>query len=232
VFHVDSWPAARSDEAKVPSLALSDSTGKPIAFGSECLTPVMKRRFKKEQLYLAKHWKLHLHLLSMRFDPEATLVTPLIDIKLDEKNEGDMEEKGSAYKEDEDSQETIVPELGPPALPLKVTAERLYRLLLAYLFEHTKESFTKQMGGSSKLWKKLIPTAEIVMAIPDGWEDEQQAILRRAFVSAKILDEKGAQERLEFLREAEATVHATLKSGEAHDWLKVSSRVSERRRRS
>lgn len=70
------------------------------------------------------------------------------------------------------------------------------------------------------------------MATPGGWEDEQQAVLRPAFVSAGILDEKGAQERLEFLHEAEATVQVTLRSGEAHEWLKVSSNLElEGRRR-
>lgn len=90
----------------MPSLALFDSKGKPIAFAAECFTPTMKRRTQKERLYLAKHWKLHLHPLSMRFDPEATLVTPVDEIKLDRKSErGDLDENGSTERERETDQQ-------------------------------------------------------------------------------------------------------------------------------
>lgn len=70
---------------------------------------------------------------------------------------------------------------------------------------------------------KLYDTAEIIMALPEGWNESQQAILKQAPVSARVCCAEGAELRLTFVRESEASVHYAMSSSKSREWLKVSS---------
>lgn len=137
----------------------------------------------------------------MQFETSATLAASLDTLSLDEPRQ-------------------VVPDFEVPPLPPGVTIEGIYASFLGYLYKHTRAWFVEHTVGGEGIWAKLESGATIVCAVPDGWDELQQAILRRAFVRAGILGE-GEGERLLFLREAEASVHFALKAGGVREWLKV-----------
>jgi hypothetical protein len=211
---VSYWPASPT-ESKLPSLVYFDTTGRPVAFGAACLTPEMKARARAESLHLAEWFKLHLHPESMEFETTATLVSALGGLNLDSNN------KGSASR-------SIIPAFDVPSLPANVSIGVIYSSFLGYLFAETKSWFLANTEGGVGIWSKLVGSAELVMATPDGWDDTLQAVLKKAFVDAGIL-RSVTDDRLEFLRESEASVHFALKSVDVKAWLKVGFQARPRR---
>ena len=62
------------------------------------------------------------------------------------------------------------------------------------------------------------------MGIPDGWDEHQCEVLKKAIVSRGVIGTKEeADKRVEFLRESEASVHFALESDEVKEWMKVRS---------
>lgn len=62
------------------------------------------------------------------------------------------------------------------------------------------------------------------MGIPDGWDEHQCEVLKKAIVASGVIGTKEkADKRVEFLRESEASVHFALESEEVKEWMKVSS---------
>ncbi|ORY73067.1 hypothetical protein BCR35DRAFT_354200 [Leucosporidium creatinivorum] len=201
---VTSWPDSPT-ESKLPSLVLFNSSGSPVAFGAECLTPAVRRIIDEAELHLAKWFKLQLHPRQMQFDATATLSTSLGGLNLDS-------------SETQTTLAPIVPDFEVPPLPLHVTIKRVYSSFLAYLLEHTRSWFAEHTLEGGETWNRLIGSAQVVMAIPDGWDEVQQAVMKEALVETGLLGDE-VEERLDFLREAEASVHFALKGEEVCEWL-------------
>jgi len=113
--------------------------------------------------------------------------------------------------------------LTPPPLPSRVGIKRVYTDFLKYTFAHTK-SFVST--SSLVNWDRLKDSFVIVMAIPNGWDDTQQALLRSAVVAADILPEKHDRDRLQFVSEAEASIHYAIKYGGMDSELRKGSTVA------
>lgn len=65
---VSQWPGQprRKTESKIPSLVYYEASGRPQAFGAECLQTEIQDQAEDERWTLAKHFKLSLHPDSMR----------------------------------------------------------------------------------------------------------------------------------------------------------------------
>lgn len=155
----------------------------------------------------------------MKFDSTATLASSLDQITLD-----------SPYTIGTCT--PIIPDFEVPSLPPKVTIGQVYRVFLAYLLEQAKAWWIERKDGGVAVWERLYDSAEIIMAIPDGWNETQQATLRRALVEGELCSAEGAELRLTFVREAEASVHYAMTSLKTRSWLNVSTCPPDERRKS
>ncbi|ORY54166.1 hypothetical protein BCR35DRAFT_335850 [Leucosporidium creatinivorum] len=142
---------------------------------------------------------------AMQFDATATLSSSLGGLNLDS-------------SEQQTTPPPIVPDFEVPTLPPHVTIKRVYSSFLAYLLEHTRSWFAEHTLEGGETWDRLIGSAQVVMAIPDGWDEVQQAVMKEALVETELLGDE-VEERIDFLREAEASVHFALKGEEVREWL-------------
>jgi len=113
--------------------------------------------------------------------------------------------------------------LTPPALPRLVSLKAVYADFLGYVFRHAREFVDKSSldaVGRGSLWTRLKDSCVIVMAIPNGWDDAQQAFLRDAVVMAGILPFNHDRERLKFVSESEASVHFAIAYANIGSWLR------------
>ncbi|KIM26383.1 hypothetical protein M408DRAFT_192539 [Serendipita vermifera MAFF 305830] len=97
-----------------------------------------------------------------------------------------------------------------PPLPVGVTIERVYADLMQYLMFHTKRFFEETTKGGVEIWTRLRSTLIVVLATPNGWDIREQAILRKAAIRALLVTEESAGQLLQFVTEAEASVHYAL----------------------
>jgi hypothetical protein len=97
-----------------------------------------------------------------------------------------------------------------PKLPSEVTVERAYADMMAYLMKHTQEYVEKSSNDGMQIWSRLRSKMVIVLATPNSWYTTQHALLRKAAVRAGLVTEQTASELLEFINEAEASVHYAL----------------------
>ena len=57
------------------------------------------------------------------------------------------------------------------------------------------------------MWKTHFPSADVVIAHPNGWGLKEQEFMRRAAVAAGIVPQSEAHSRIFFVTEGEASVH-------------------------
>lgn len=105
-----------------------------------------------------------------------------------------------------------------PALPPGVSIERAYMDMMKYLMNITQRFFERTTPDGNRIWTKLRDRMTIVLTTPNGWEDQEQAIIRTAAVRAGIVNWENVWQRLCFMAEAEAAVHYALKYY-PQDWL-------------
>ena len=113
--------------------------------------------------------------------------------------------------------------LTPPHLPRNVSLKTVYADFLGYVFKHARQfadSSSLDAVGRGSLWTRLKDNCVIVMAIPNGWDDAQQAFLREAVVMAGILPFDHDRERLKFVSESEASVHFAIAYANIGSWLR------------
>ncbi|KAG8822058.1 hypothetical protein FRC19_006794 [Serendipita sp. 401] len=61
---------------------------------------------------------------------------------------------------------------------------------------------------------------EIILATPNGWDIREQGFLRRVAIRAGLISSSGAETRLTFITEAEASIHFALHHGSIRNWLR------------
>jgi ethanolamine utilization protein EutQ (cupin superfamily) len=106
-----------------------------------------------------------------------------------------------------------------PPLPTGVTIERVYADLMRYLMEETQRFFGATTANGVEIWKRVRDTIVIVLATPNVWGMREQSTLRKAAIMAELVTEENAGHLLQFMTEAEASVHYAL-AQDQHDWLK------------
>lgn len=106
-----------------------------------------------------------------------------------------------------------------PPLPEGVSLKQVYSHFLRYLYSHSTEFFRENSHDGPSIWDRLQDSVEIVLAIPNGWDTVQQGFLKDAVILAGILPEDYQPRRLQFVSEAEASVHFALQHTESGRWL-------------
>jgi hypothetical protein len=106
-----------------------------------------------------------------------------------------------------------------PPLPKGITIERVYADLMKYLMEHTRRFFETTTSHGAEIWARVRDTIVIVLATPNIWDIREQATLRKAAIMASLVTEENASQLLQFVTEAEASVHYVLAQGPTK-WLK------------
>jgi hypothetical protein len=112
-------------------------------------------------------------------------------------------------------------------LPPRVSVEQIYVDLLDYLFRQTRFYFEEkefELEGGGQIWRKMASqnSIDFVIAHPSGWNLEQQSMLRRATVKAGlVLSLQMAVERVQFVGEAEASVHYVMFHADLQSRLQV-----------
>ena len=113
-------------------------------------------------------------------------------------------------------------------LPPGVSIEKIYADILDYLFRHTQIFFEEkefELGGGGQIWRKLAlqNSIDFVLAHPSGWSLQEQSMLRRAAVKAGLVQSiQIAAERVQFVSEAEASVHYVMFHADLQSRLQVS----------
>ncbi|CAE6432312.1 unnamed protein product [Rhizoctonia solani] len=97
--------------------------------------------------------------------------------------------------------------LNIPSLPPGVSLQQIYSDFLGYLLEHTRVFFEEHIVDGIRIWERYSPTVQIVIAHPNGWGIREQAFLRLAAVNAGLVDAAKAERNVQFVTEAEASVH-------------------------
>ncbi|KAF8319244.1 uncharacterized protein EI90DRAFT_2683104 [Cantharellus anzutake] len=92
-------------------------------------------------------------------------------------------------------------------LPDGVPLSTIYEDLFGYLIKHTQDTFIHRVLDGAHVWKTYIPSADVVIAHPNGWGLREQDFMRRAVVAANIVPESESHARIFFVTEGEASVH-------------------------
>lgn len=103
-------------------------------------------------------------------------------------------------------------------LPKGKTIVDLFADFIRYLFDSTIAYIKEAEPTGELLWKNFEPTVELILTHPNGWEGQQQEVMRKAVVQAGIFDVEEARSRVSFVTEGEASFNYCVthtKSGES-----------------
>jgi hypothetical protein len=110
-----------------------------------------------------------------------------------------------------------------PDLPLNVTLSQAYSDFIGYMYNATKTFFIESRPNGQNVWDRLQEKVVFVFCTPNVWSVSHQTFLRDATIKAGLVTKKDADERVEFISEAEASVHYTMRYTECNTWLKEDS---------
>ena len=105
-------------------------------------------------------------------------------------------------------------------LPPGKSSEDVFGDFLAYLFACTRKFIEDTHANGQMLWDAVCHDIHFVLSHPNGWEGAQQSRMRRSAIKGGLIpntDEGKA--RIRFVTEGEASMHACILSGLAHDVL-------------
>ncbi|PVF91296.1 hypothetical protein CPB86DRAFT_878600 [Serendipita vermifera] len=112
-------------------------------------------------------------------------------------------------------------ELTFPPLPTGVDLKTIYADFLKFLYKSTGEFFRRNLEKpGSSVWNRLQGKTEFIFATPNGWDARQQGFLRDAAVQGGLLPSQGADDRIGFITEAEASVHFAMAHSDSRDWMR------------
>ncbi|KAL5632485.1 hypothetical protein ACGC1H_005438 [Rhizoctonia solani] len=92
-------------------------------------------------------------------------------------------------------------------LPFGVSLKQIYADFLGYLLQCTKERFEEVITDGQTIWRNYSNDMDIIIAHPNGWGLREQDLMRRASVLAGIMTSENADLQIQFVTEAEASVH-------------------------
>lgn len=81
----------------------------------------------------------------------------------------------------------------------------LFADFIRYLYDSTITHIKEVELIGEVLWDNFGPTVELVLSHPNGWEGQQQGIMRKAVIQAGIFSEEEARTRISFVTEGEAS---------------------------
>ncbi|KAG8716979.1 hypothetical protein FRC09_014937 [Ceratobasidium sp. 395] len=101
-------------------------------------------------------------------------------------------------------------------LPDGISLEKIYGDFMVFLLQHTRETFESRVMGGANLWEELRNDMTIVLAHPNGWTIKEQNFLRQAAIAAKYTTEAKGHEQIQFVSEAEASMHYCMFGTDIH----------------
>ena len=72
-----------------------------------------------------------------------------------------------------------------------------------------------------ELWEKFEQKIDLILTHPNGWEDREQAFLRKSVVQAEIFTEEEALSRVSFVTEGEASFNFCMEHTNCRESLEV-----------
>jgi hypothetical protein len=83
---------------------------------------------------------------------------------------------------------------------------------------HTQRYFESRIPNGAEIWARLRDTVVVVLVTPNEWYTREQTTLRKAAIMASLVTEENAGQLLQFVTEAEASVHYVL-ANKPGKWL-------------
>ena len=116
-------------------------------------------------------------------------------------------------------------------LPPGKTVEDVYSDFYKYMFDHTRKYIRETLATGSLLWDSLEGDIEFILTHPNGWEGQQQSLMRQAAVQGGLVaDSEEGKGRVSFVTEGEASLHFCLSKGLVVDGMKVGVQPKSRDR--
>ncbi|KAH8118006.1 hypothetical protein DFH11DRAFT_871160 [Phellopilus nigrolimitatus] len=105
-------------------------------------------------------------------------------------------------------------------LPAGKSSEDVFGDFLRYLFGCTRKFIEDTHANGKRLWHAVERDIHFVLSHPNGWEGAQQSRMRRSAIGGGLIpDTDEGKSRIRFVTEGEASMHACILSGLAHDVL-------------
>ena len=108
-------------------------------------------------------------------------------------------------------------------LPKGKSIVDLFADFIRYLFDSTIAHIKEAEPTGELLWENFGPTLELVLTHPNGWEGQQQGLMRKAVVQAGIFSMEEARNRVSFVTEGEASFNYCVACTKSGELLKVSA---------
>ncbi|KAG8682335.1 hypothetical protein FRC09_016839, partial [Ceratobasidium sp. 395] len=104
-------------------------------------------------------------------------------------------------------------------LPTGISLEKVYADFMVYLMRHTRAYFQSRILEGADLWEELRDGMTIVLAHPNGWTIREQNFLRQAAIAAKYTTQAKGYTQIQFVNEAEASMHFCMLHSDIHSSL-------------
>ncbi|KAK4703803.1 hypothetical protein P7C70_g2413, partial [Phenoliferia sp. Uapishka_3] len=187
-------------DASVPTEVYYNANGKAVACGANCRNPATQAQAQSEGWHLVQFFKLALHPQTLQYQTSALTLSADPTSSLGKK--------------------IFAPSFEGPDLPNGTTIQKVYADFIQYLLGATALWFADVDPDGARLWAKLFPSCEVILATPDGWNEIQQNILRKGLDIAGIVP-LTFEERCHFVREAEASINYAMKVPDVKQWMKA-----------
>lgn len=93
-------------------------------------------------------------------------------------------------------------------LPKNKTVIDVFSDMLSYMYRSTKQYIRERQGDD--ILKSVENNVEFILSHPNGWEGDQQSQMRRAAITAGLVNESEARTQISFVTEGEASLHFCL----------------------
>jgi hypothetical protein len=97
----------------------------------------------------------------------------------------------------------IIRDLKLPALPPATTLDRIFADFLGYVKQQLETYVKAKYGEGDKIWNACLPSLELVLTTPNGWELDQQQRMRAAAQKSELVVGDDSAQRVRFVTEAE-----------------------------
>ncbi|CAE6502943.1 unnamed protein product [Rhizoctonia solani] len=108
-------------------------------------------------------------------------------------------------------------------LPAGVSLLAIYTDFMVYLLGHTRSFFEGRIIDGRKVWADHHEEMVVIIAHPNGWGLREQNFLRQAAIAAQYVSESKARSHIQFVSEAEASVHFCMIHGNLSNHLKTNT---------
>ncbi|KAL1725512.1 hypothetical protein EV714DRAFT_221156 [Schizophyllum commune] len=109
-----------------------------------------------------------------------------------------------------------------PPLPPNKSIVDVFADFLSYLFDCARTYIKEIQPTGAKFWSTIANNIDFVLTHPNGWEGQQQSLMRQAAVQGGLVaDSDEGKGRVSFVTEGEASLHFCLSRGLVVDGMKV-----------